>query len=167
MARDIDSVRALAKAVGVSEKAVRGWIARRDWAFGGTPPWKASVLEKIQKWRGSLQENRAEPPREGGGVTTEDAKRRYLIAKTGRELHKLHVEKGEVHSKAECEAEREETFQRVKGLILRDCRSQLSREVSARFAAMGRDLSAKEVLSIEDAYDLVLTSAFRFMSGEQ
>lgn len=166
---EITSASELARVLGVSEAVIRQqWVRKESWTWG-RGPWTHQQVEEIRAWRETLQEDRSQapglsPPREAG--STESAKRAYLVVKTHREKHKLDVEKGEVHTKAECEAEKIEVYTRFRNVFTRDVRSQLSRGIEARFRTAGWALNGQQIHTIEDVYDQVVNDVFRYMSGE-
>jgi hypothetical protein len=55
----INSIRALANAVGCDEKAIRRAIAQPGWPVRRSAPWTATDATKVNAWRATRQEDRA------------------------------------------------------------------------------------------------------------
>lgn len=49
----ITSIRGLARALKLDEKAVRKYLADDRWTFRRTPPWPRSIVAKVSGWRKS------------------------------------------------------------------------------------------------------------------
>lgn len=86
-AKAICSQRQLAKALGVSAQTVGEYLGREDWPVAGAPPWSLEDLEKVNAWRGGLQDNRARlKAKKPTGIDYQLKRQRMLKLKQEREI---------------------------------------------------------------------------------
>ncbi|MGE0481619.1 MAG: hypothetical protein AB7Q17_14220 [Phycisphaerae bacterium] len=78
----VGSIRALAALVGVSHTTTHKWTRRPDWPFG-RPPWPASIVGRVERWREASLFGEDGNARDAGRVASA-AKLRLLVARTSK-----------------------------------------------------------------------------------
>ena len=124
---EASSRRALAKAIGKSESAVRKWLANPEWPFGQSPPWN---IAKVKAWaKRSLAPNPAETdadvapaPSAAGVAKPLSAERQAKLRLTREKLKRARLDRalleGRLVDRAEVEAQRLARIQAVKAALL-------------------------------------------------
>ena len=160
----IDSVRSLARSLGVAQSVVRRYVARDDWPFGD-PPWPADVIDRINAWRDTAMPQRAvrglsagvvaagKPQDDAAPETLHSATLRVKRAQANRLEFDLAVTRGEYVLRADVEADirrriircREALLHigrqlapRLVGLDERDIESMIYERIHAALTELGR-----------------------------
>lgn len=85
----IDSQRALARELGVTETSVRRYVADPRWLFARTPPWPDSEVPRMQAWANNeLQRPDGDSRAEALAAIQQSPERtlklKYMLAKTNK-----------------------------------------------------------------------------------
>lgn len=130
------SINDLAKAIGISSRAMRRHLGRREWTFGRTPPWNKSDCEKILKWLLKFHNDRESGGTDDAGSSEyHEEKVRKLKAQRLTLEFKLRTLAGKFHDVEHCKKRRI---------------AQLA-ELRTRLRAVGNETSAAARIATTDA----------------
>jgi len=117
----INSVAALAKALGMSKRTLDSWVVRQDWIFGNAP-WDKSIVERVQKWSNETIQATGRRALKSPKTEHEAELKRRKIEEQVRKLQLENDETiGRLHDKNDCLTNRMRAILEMKQALLEYC----------------------------------------------